>query len=93
MLATKPDADEERDRVSSHRELTYELYLEGFGQDDEQIIVANNERQLVGPAYRWMAFNARVARYLGWTPTGTNPFEWRNPAGQLIVKSVCWRDG
>jgi hypothetical protein len=93
ILATTPDANEERDRVSSHRELTYECYLEGVGQDEEQIIVANNEQQLVGPAYRWMAFNATVARNLGWTPTDTRPFEWRNTAGQLMVKSVYWRDG
>ena len=93
ILASISDADEERDRLSSHRELTYECYLEGVGQDEEQIIVANNEQQLVGPAYRWIAFSSMVARSMGWIPTDTNPFEWRTLAGQLMVKSVYWRDG
>jgi hypothetical protein len=87
------EADEERDRISSHCELTYECYLEGVGQDEEQIIVANNEQQLVGPAYRWIAFSSTAARSMGWVPTDANPFEWRTPAGQLMVKSVYWRDG
>jgi hypothetical protein len=91
ILATLSDTEQERDSVSSFRELTYEPYLEGVGQEDEQLLVANNERQLVGPAYRWIAFNATIARRLGWVDT--NPFEWRTPAGDLMVKSVYWRDG
>jgi hypothetical protein len=93
ILASMSEADEERDRISSHCELTYECYLEGVGQDEEQIIVANNEQQLVGPAYRWIAFSSTAARSMGWVPTDANPFEWRTPAGQLMVKSVYWRDG
>jgi hypothetical protein len=89
------DADvvaEASEHLSTGRELTYGHYLRGFGQGDE-VIVMNDERQLVGPAYRWIAFNARLASSLGWIPADDAPFEWRSPSGELMVKSIFWRDG
>jgi hypothetical protein len=83
---------ESSETLATERELTYEGYLRGFGQGDE-LIVVNSERQLVGPAYRWIAFNARIARSFGWAPAAGAPFEWRSPSGELMVRSIFWRDG
>lgn len=94
ILAHIADPTAVRGFLSTDRELTFDMYLDGIGQEDEQIvIVSNDERQLVGPTYRWVAFNARLARDIGWVPSDACPFEWRSAAGNLMVKSVFWRDG
>lgn len=74
-------------------EVTFENYLRGEGQGNEQLIVLNSERQLVGLAYQWAAINSSFARSLGWHPSDDEPFEWVDSSGNLMVKSVCWRDG
>lgn len=74
-------------------EVTFENYLRGEGQGNEQLIVLNSERQLVGLAYQWAAINSSFARSLGWHPSDDKPFEWVDSSGNLMVKSVCWRDG
>jgi len=84
--------DYERDRLASHFELTNESYVAGIGQDQDQLLIWNCERQLVGPAYRWIAINSNFAKSLGWSPS-KRPFEWLDETGQLMVKSVMWRDG
>ena len=73
--------------------LTYEVYLNGWGQKDTQIIVLNNENQLVGPAYRWAAINSNLARALGWHPSAKVPFQWLDPTGDVMVESTYWKDG
>ena len=73
--------------------LTYEMYLEGRGQDDERFIVLNNECQLVGPAYQWAAINSNFARTLGWRPSTNVPFRWLDSAGNVMVESIYWKDG
>jgi len=50
-----------RQVLESAYELTCKTYLNGGGQDDQQLIVLNSERQLVGSAYRWVAINSNVA--------------------------------
>ena len=74
-------------------ELTYEMYLRGHGQDDNQLIVLNDERQLVGPAYKWAAINSNVAGALGWYPSKRVPFRWLDAAGNVMVESTFWKDG
>src|SRR5204863_5980231 len=74
-------------------ELTYDLYLEGRGQDNEQLIVLNDENQLVGPAYRWAAINSNFARALGWHPSTNVPFQWLDSDGSVMVESTYWKDG
>jgi hypothetical protein len=93
LLAHSLDHYEERDRLASHRELTYQSYIDGIGQDDDQLLIWNSERQLVGPAYRWIAINSNFARSLGWSPSELHPFEWLDKSGQVTVKSIMWRDG
>ncbi len=83
----------ERDRLASQFELTYESYVAGIGQDQDQLLIWNSERQLVGPAYRWIAINSNFAKSLGWSPSKLRPFEWLDEKGQLMIKSVMWRDG
>jgi hypothetical protein len=87
------DAGQTRDCLKTSHELTLKCYLRGDGQGDEQLIVLNSERELIGPAYRWAAINCAFARRLGWRPSGGEPFNWVDPLGNLMVKSVYWRDG
>jgi hypothetical protein len=93
LLSQPLNPDEERERLASHRELTYDSYVAGTGQDEDQLLVWNSERQLVGPAYRWIAINSNYAKSLGWFLSNAQPFEWLDGSGQLMVKSVMWRDG
>jgi hypothetical protein len=83
----------DRHSLASRHELTFSTYLQGLGQREDQIVVWNSERQLVGPAYRWTAINSMVARRLGWRPSDTEPFRWLNRDGELMVTSLFWRDG
>lgn len=73
--------------------LTYQVYLNGWGQGNAQLIVLNTENQLVGPAYRWAAINSNLARALGWRPSASVPFQWLDPAGEVMVESTYWKDG
>ncbi len=92
VIAKSVDAVDER-TVKSAFDLTYEMYLDGQGQDDNQFIVLNDERQLDGPAYRWAAINSNFARALGWHPSTSVPFRWFDAAGSVMVESTYWRDG
>lgn len=87
------DLKSERESLRTHHEVTYESYLRGFGQAEHQLIVLNAEEQLAGPAYRWAAINSAFARELGWQASETAPFEWLDPSGGLMVRSVYWKDG
>ena len=91
VLGSPSDATEKA--LESAVELTYDLYLEGRGQDDGQLIVLNVESQLVGPAYRWAAINSNFARALGWHPSIEVPFQWLDGDGSVMVESTYWRDG
>ena len=73
--------------------LTYEMYLDGRGQNDKQLIVLNEENQLVGPAYQWAAINSNIARALGWNPSTNVPFKWLDTAGNVMIESTYWKDG
>ncbi len=85
----KPD----RESLASSLDLTYDAYLQGTGQTNEQLVIWNSERQLAGPAYRWIAVNSAFAKSLGWVPSPNRPFEWLDDSGGLMVKSIFWRDG
>jgi len=87
------DSGQIHEYLSSSHELTFECYLQRFGQNDEQLIVFNSERRLVGPAYRWAAINSTFATQLGWHSSDDEPFEWFDAYENLMVKSVYWRDG
>jgi hypothetical protein len=54
----------DRGSLASGHELTYQGYIRGDAQEENQLIVWNSERQLVGPQYRWVAMNSNVAREL-----------------------------
>lgn len=82
-----------RECLKTSHELTFKSYLRGLGQADEQLIVLNLENQLAGPAYRWAAINCAFARKLGWCPSDDEPFKWVDSSGDLMVKSVYWKDG
>ena len=92
LIAKSRDEAAKRD-LNSAIDLTYELYLDGQGQDDKQFIVLNDELQLVGPTYRWAAINSNIARTLGWHPSIDVPFQWLDTTGNIMVESTYWKDG
>lgn len=77
---------------SSHP-VTYELYLRGYSQNITQLIVLNDEAQLSGSMYRWAAINSSFAHSLGWHLSDSEPFTWVDSSGDLMVKSIFWKDG
>ena len=79
--------------LKSTFELTYEMYLDGRGQDDNQLIVLNNENQLVESVHRWAAINSNLAKALGWRPSTSVPFQWLDTTGAVMVESTFWKDG
>lgn len=93
VTAAPIDAKLDRRTLASGHELVYSSYLRGDAQDPGQLTVWNEEDQLMGPQYRWVAFNAARARELGWTPSATEPFRWDNSEGELMVRSIYWKDG
>ena len=91
---TADSLDQENKRaLNSAFGLTYKMYLEGRGQNDEQLIVLNDEQQLVGPVYRWATINSNFARSLGWHPSTNVPFQWLDTAGNVMIESTYWKDG
>jgi hypothetical protein len=93
VMVGSQDSGQTPQILESGRALTYERYLRGDGQEPDQVIVLNSERQLVGPACRWAAFGANFARRLGWEPSRHEPFTWVARSGEAMVKSLCWKDG
>ncbi len=87
------DAKIDRRCLSSDHDLVFSRYLRGDAQGNEQLTIWNAENLLTGPQYRWVAFNATRARELGWIPSATEPFRWDNADGELMVRSIYWRDG
>ena len=79
--------------LDSSHELTYGSYKIGVGQRDFQVIICNSERHLIGSTYKWVAINNNFARKLGWSLSSDEPFAWFDSNGELMVKSVYWKDG
>ena len=92
LVAGSVEGTDER-TLRSAVDLTYELYVNGDGQEDGQLVVLNNERQLGGLGCRWAAINANFARALGWRAATDVPFRWVDGEGRIMVESICWRDG
>ena len=93
LLVGPCDSDLSRECLNTSHEVTLESYLQEKGQGDNQLVILNSERQLAGLAYQWAAINSTFARGLGWCPSDVKPFEWVDSSGNLMVKSVFWRDG
>lgn len=93
VTAAQIDAKLDRRALASGCDLVYSRYQRGDAQEPSQLTVWNEEAQLIGPQYRWVAFNARVARKLGWITSVTEPFRWDNAEGELMVRSIYWKDG
>ncbi|HOO49919.1 MAG TPA: hypothetical protein PLK94_01375 [Alphaproteobacteria bacterium] len=93
LIIGRCEPDETRECLQTSRELTFDLYLQGKGQENGQLVVLNSERQLVGSTYRWAAINSKFARALNWQPSDGDPFKWVDADGNLMVKSVYWKDG
>lgn len=85
--------DLQHDILATEHAVTYEYYKEGRGQTENQLVVYNEEEQLVGPQYRWIAINSNIARQLGWHLSPSNPFEWLDTNNRTMVVSKYWKDG
>ncbi len=93
ILDNSKTVEPDRESLASSHDLTYNAYLEGAGQTVDQLVIWNSERQLAGPSYRWIALNSGLAKTLGWVPSPSRQFEWLDESGNLMVKSIFWRDG
>lgn len=82
-----------QDELDSNFDLTYEMYAAGHGQGDHQLVISNAERQLIGPAYRWVGINANLAHALGWRLCDDVPFQWVDRAGKVMIQSKYWKNG
>ena len=87
------DPNQSRKILDTSHELTYESYKIGIGQRESQVIICNIEGRLIGPTYKWTAINSNFARKLGWSLSRDEPFAWFDSNGELMVKSVFWKDG
>ncbi len=83
----------DRDVLASNPGLTCAEYLDGKGQRDDQIVVWNSERELMGPMYRWIAIASRFASELGWRPSDAVTLQWEDERGDIMVRSMYWKDG
>jgi hypothetical protein len=93
LVISPRESNLSRECLFSNLELTLKTYLRKDGQTGDQFIILNSEHQLIGPAYRWAAINCAFARYLGWLQSNDEPFKWVDTSGDLMVKSIYWRDG
>jgi hypothetical protein len=82
-----------RENFMTARQLTHALYLEGHAQAPAQLIICNNEQQLLGATYGWVAFNAKIAHSMQWIPSLSEPFRWDNADGEMMVRSIFWKNG
>ena len=87
------DPNQSRKILDTSHELTYESYKIGIGQRESQVIICNIEGRLIGSTYKWTAINSNFARKLGWSLSRDEPFAWFDSNGELMVKSVYWKDG
>ena len=74
-------------------DLTYDIYSKGDGLNDPRIIVFNSGIYLISSAHKWIAINSNFARRLGWFLSNDESFAWFDSNGELMVKSVYWKDG
>lgn len=93
LLLGSNNTDTKRSCLKSNMPLTIESYLMGFGQKKESLITLNSESLMDGPIYRWAAFNSLLAIQLGWRASEKEPFKWMDKNGNLMVKSIFWKDG
>ena len=42
---------------------------------------------------KWLALNPLVGKALGWHPVSGNWFCWANQSGDLVARSLWWKDG
>jgi len=93
-LTTAPiGTGQSRRTLASRHELVHADYLRGLDQGHNQLTLWNDENQLIGFQYRWVAFNSEKARELGWTPSPQEPFTWCDSVGNTMVRSIYWKDG
>ncbi len=69
------------------------LYLEGYPESGYLVITNEQHSPLGGMSSRWIAFNPKIAAKLCWEPSEEEPFGWEDEEGNLVVRSVYWRDG
>ena len=57
------------------------------------IIIANEPNGIENSGGNWIALNPVLANNLGWKLSPNDLFTWLNILGDVVVRSVWWRDG
>lgn len=73
-----------------------ELYTEypiSVSAATDRLVIRHLGHGYESPGERWLALNPSVGWQLGWTPTDTGLFGWKNDEGETVVESVWWADG
>ncbi|MDE2369699.1 MAG: hypothetical protein KGN16_12080 [Burkholderiales bacterium] len=61
--------------------------------DVQAPVIGDNQFTLrVGPK-RWLAINPAFAAARGWTFLGRDDFAWLNESGEVVARTIYWRDG
>ena len=87
------NAFDDEKSLSAGLDLTRDLWLWQSVDEREKIVAYNDRGLLGGGVYRWASLSSRVAAALDWKPSVTDPFGWLEPGGDLMVRSLFWRDG
>ncbi|MBD3335964.1 MAG: hypothetical protein GF355_10660 [Candidatus Eisenbacteria bacterium] len=64
-----------------------------FRAPEDHLVIACDGRYFETPAVDWLALNPSWGQALGWRPMPGPWFRWADQHGNLVVKSVWWRDG
>ena len=87
------DANQSSEILYYGHDLTYEFYSKGHIVNNSQMIICNPGIHLIGSTHKWVAINSNFAKGLGWSLSRDEPFAWFDSNGELMVKSVFWKDG
>ena len=59
----------------------------------DQIVVSNDAYGYETPGANWLALNPVIGQELGWKLNPDGWFQWICDSGNIVAKSIWWRDG
>jgi hypothetical protein len=65
----------------------------GLEAPEDNVVIACNGVHFETPEVGWLALNPPLGQALGWRPVPGPWFRWADQHGNIVVKSVWWRDG
>ncbi len=65
----------------------------GIQEPAEQFVIVNETYGYETPGSDWLALNPSLGRELGWILDPGGLFQWMDDQGNVLVRSIWWRDG